>query len=93
MIVPLWVVAIAFTVAVLFCVIDFFLAKNVHGKVLRSSQSIVLGFASFYYWQAAAFDTIPASDLRVVWISLCIVNCAEIISRWEFPKKRKNYEH
>ena len=80
--IPLWLVAIAFTIACLFCIIDMVIAPGRSRKLFRFFQGIVCGFASNYYWEAFIYGTIPSASLRLVWVVLCIVIISEIVSRW-----------
>lgn len=89
MIVPLEFVAFAFSVATLFCGIDIFRVRYVPRKLFRFFQGVVMAAAASYYWMALYRDLpIPTADIRVVWICLSIITCAEIISRWSLGHKK-----
>ncbi len=89
MVIPLNVVALAFSVAAVFCGIDVILVRGGSRKLFRLFQGIVFAVAAFYYWDTIGHHAqIPTTDLRVVWVSLCIVAVGEIISRWTVGGKR-----
>ena len=90
MTVPLMIVAWAFTIAAVFCGIDVILARGGSRKLFRLFQGIVFLFAAYYYWETITRGgLIPTADLRVVWVSLCIISVGEVISRWTVGGKKK----
>jgi len=46
--------------------------------------------AAFYYWEASTVVSgIPSINLRFVWLALCVVMIAEVISRQSWGSKSK----
>ena len=89
MTIPLVAVAVSFTIATLFCVADMAVARFWSIKAFRLFQSIICAIAASYYYDAMAHEVVPSINLRVVWIALCVVICAEIISRQSWGTKSK----
>jgi hypothetical protein len=89
MIVPLSIVALSFTLACFASLLDMFYAHYVPIKAFRFFEGLILGMAAGYYWQAYNYNITPSAELRVVWVALCIVVIAEIISRQSWGTKTK----
>ena len=87
MIVDHWVVALAFTLACLASLLDMVFVRHNSVKAFRFFEALILAIASFYYWEAEIADSLPSTDLRVVWIALCTIIIAEIISRQSWGSK------
>jgi hypothetical protein len=89
MIVPLYAVAVAFSLVVLFCLFDVLMVRPISIRLFRLIQGAVVGIAANYYWYAYISNTVPSSDLRIVWVVLCVVMMAEIVSRQSWGSKAK----
>jgi hypothetical protein len=89
MTVSLWVVASAWTIAALFALYDIIAAHKTSIKLFRFFEFGILLIAALYYWEATEMEQVPSADLRLVWIALCIIICAEIISRQPWGTRKK----
>jgi hypothetical protein len=87
MTIPLEAVAFAFTLAAIASTIDIFYAQYTPIKIFRFFEAFIMGMAAGYYWQAYQYNITPSAELRVVWIALCVVVIAEIISRQSWGTK------
>lgn len=88
MIIPLSGVAFAFSIVTAFCLFDMLKAKASSIKLFRLFEGVIVGFAAAYYWEAAYRNDIPSPNLRVVWIALCVILCAEVISRQSWGTRK-----
>jgi hypothetical protein len=82
MTVPLWLVAIAFTLVTIFCIIDMVLVRHLRRRLGRFFQAVIYAGAAFYYWVAMANNILPSGELRIVWLAACVTVISEIVSRW-----------
>ena len=89
MIVPQWIVATAFTLTVIASLLDVIWARTLSVKAFRLFEALTLGIAASYYWEATIYNVLPSTDLRVVWLALCIIIIAEVISRQSWGTKPK----
>ena len=80
--VPQIFVAIAFTIVVIFCIIDMVIVKHLRRRLGRFFQAVIYAGASFYYWWAMVNNTVPSVELRIVWLAVCATVISEIVSRW-----------
>jgi hypothetical protein len=87
MIVPQWMVAVAFSLTVIASILDAVFARHLSVKLFRFFQSLTLGIAASYYWQAALSNSLPSPDLRFVWLALSTIIIGEIISRQSWGTK------
>jgi hypothetical protein len=87
--IPMSVIAVAFTVSAMFCLYDVVVSPRAAHKIFRMFEAAICVIAAFYYWVATiAMANIPSTNLRFVWLSLCIVLCSEIISRQDWGSKK-----
>lgn len=89
MIVPQVYVAASFSVVAIFCALDMMIAKAISVKVFRLFEGLIVSIAAWYYWEAFANNALPSQNLRFVWLALCIIMGAEIISRQSWGIKTK----
>jgi hypothetical protein len=90
--VPLCAVAIAWTIAALFCAFDMLAAPRTSQKLFRLFEGCIMAMAALIYWDAAAkLEALPSTNLRFVWITLCIIICAEVISRQSWGSRRNEH--
>jgi uncharacterized membrane protein len=83
-VVPQYIVAIAFSMAALVIFADMLMVRATLRKMGRFCQGIIVTAAAYFYWVAEAHQTLPSQDLRIVWIALAISIGSEVISRWEW---------
>lgn len=88
MIIPQWIVAVAFTLAVLASLLDMVFARHTSVKAFRLFEALILAIAASYYWEATITSSLPSTDLRYVWLALCTIIIAEIISRQSWGTKQ-----
>ena len=84
MIIPLPVVAVAFTLATIFCVIDMVMVRHLRRRSGRFFQGMIYAAAAYYYWIATINAALPSVEIRLVWLAISISVISEIISRWQF---------
>jgi hypothetical protein len=88
--ISLQIVAFAFTIAALFCLMDIPLAKPVPRQWLRAFQFVAVAMMAFVYWRASSLQAIiPPVEVRIPLVALAVLICSEIISRWSIGGNRK----
>ena len=91
MLLPLWVVALFFLVVSLCAAYDAYITRHLTIRFFRVTQVAVSFIAAHYYWEAFQANLrLPSTDLRYVWVALCILMIGEIASRQSWGKKNGN---
>lgn len=90
MVLPLGVVAWAFSIAAAFCLIDAFLARPFSRQLFRGFQCAAFALAAWVYWRSAILHaSIPSPEIRFALLMIIIFSIYEIISRWSIGGQRK----
>ncbi len=83
MVVPLMIVAWAFTIAAVFCLVDAIIARPISRQMFRVFQCFAFTLAAVVYWSSTLqHATIPAPEIRLALLMIIVFSIYEIISRW-----------
>jgi hypothetical protein len=91
---PLPVVALAFSITAIVCLIDMHLTTLKPRKFFRAFQFVAFALAAMVYWRAyAEGEPIPQPEIRIVLILISVLAISEIVSRWDIWFRGRTHKH